>query len=577
MAIATDNYRESMYSALTEYRPGSFCIGGVLNELKEFIAPELVVEGLGPVELPLASAQAETLASLCSWPLPNAINDNITGPCLQLSHDKFRLTDNGWDECLRFLVNNEVVQGFGILDNIIVVPQLDRLLLLQPGESVPPHREIDKEVWGIHLGTLVISLPSSHSGGELLARHAGQQKRFPFVQEAPSRVHYAAHYADCEQEFLPVQKGYQLVLLYNISYQGVRETLKPPDNSMSVAKIREAIMAWSLDANGPQKMVVPLEGCFIMGNQLTFDTIRGSDRAMVEALMQSAQTSEGPLFHAYLATLAQREIALIDEEDDDVILERSGMLKDLLAPKGQTAPCRNMSFREDEILLEMLDDPEFFDERILVEATEDQGETVERWGSKAAIVVWPLTKRWDIALAENADKALQGSILFLLFLAKKQSCGMGNKDRDAATLMETVQGVRDALEAACTSDCHLSSGQATTVLNAVTEHGRLTDMEELRCALKAVQQADFQRLSSAQLSRMAKIVEEDAKSLRLMEERPGNPDIVPVCTFCKSTAEKKQVEKLRRCGGCLIPFYCGVKCQKAHRKLHKPYCKAVAG
>lgn len=66
-------------------------------------------------------------------------------------------------------MNNEVVRGFGILDNIIVVPQLDRLLLLQPGESVPPHRESDKEVWGIYLGTLVLVLPSSHVGGKRAA------------------------------------------------------------------------------------------------------------------------------------------------------------------------------------------------------------------------------------------------------------------------------------------------------------------------------------------------------------------------------------------------------------------------
>lgn len=91
--------------------------------------------------------------------------------------------------------------------------------------------------------------------------------------------------------------------------------------------------------------------------------------------------------------------------------------------------------------------------------------------------------------------------------------------QDAATLIKTVQSARDALEDACTSGGHLSAGQATTVLHAVMEHGRLADMEELRCALKAVQQADLKRLSSAQLSRMAKIVEEDAKSLRLMEVR----------------------------------------------------------
>lgn len=63
MTLSTDGYRESLYSALKEYRPGSFCIGGALNDRKEFIAPDVVVEGLGPIDLPLARAQAEELAS----------------------------------------------------------------------------------------------------------------------------------------------------------------------------------------------------------------------------------------------------------------------------------------------------------------------------------------------------------------------------------------------------------------------------------------------------------------------------------------------------------------------------------
>lgn len=66
-------------------------------------------------------------------------------------------------------MNNEVTEGLGILDTIAVVPELDRLLLLQEGDSVPPHFDKDKEVWGRHLGTLVIVLPSSHLGGKRAA------------------------------------------------------------------------------------------------------------------------------------------------------------------------------------------------------------------------------------------------------------------------------------------------------------------------------------------------------------------------------------------------------------------------
>lgn len=73
------------------------------------------------------------------------------------------------------------------------------------------------------------------------------------------------------------------------SPQGVREPIQPPDNSRSVANIREAMMAWSVDLRGPQKMVVPLEDYFIMGKRLPFETIRDFDRAKVEAFLHSSQ------------------------------------------------------------------------------------------------------------------------------------------------------------------------------------------------------------------------------------------------------------------------------------------------
>ena len=46
------------------------------------------------------------------------------------------------------------------------------------------------------------------------------------------------------------------------------------------------------------------------------------------------------------------------------------------------------------------------------------------------------------------------------------------------------------------------------------------------------------------------------------------------CASC-GVAENDDI-KLKKCNGCFLVKYCGVKCQKAHRKLHKRACKKRA-
>jgi hypothetical protein len=54
-------------------------------------------------------------------------------------------------------------------------------------------------------GTLVICLPSPHTGGGVVLRHAGQEKTYKTSEAQPSILCW---YSDVHHEVLPVTSGY---------------------------------------------------------------------------------------------------------------------------------------------------------------------------------------------------------------------------------------------------------------------------------------------------------------------------------------------------------------------------------
>ena len=54
------------------------------------------------------------------------------------------------------------------------------------------------------------------------------------------------------------------------------------------------------------------------------------------------------------------------------------------------------------------------------------------------------------------------------------------------------------------------------------------------------------------------------------------PAASDVCANCGRTGADDGVTKLKNCTACLLVKYCGVDCQRAHRKLHKKACKKRA-
>ncbi|KAI0895160.1 hypothetical protein F4806DRAFT_91726 [Annulohypoxylon nitens] len=70
-------------------------------------------------------------------------------------------------------------------------------------------------------GSLVVSLPCRHEGGQLIVRHAEHSATYDWSaskakEGAPAQLQWAAFYSDCEHEVLELTEGHRLTLTYNL-------------------------------------------------------------------------------------------------------------------------------------------------------------------------------------------------------------------------------------------------------------------------------------------------------------------------------------------------------------------------
>lgn len=67
----------------------------------------------------------------------------------------------------------------------------------------------------LQIGSLVVSLPSEHEGGQLVVRHGGHSTTFDWSGPMTD-IKWAAFYSDCEHEVLEVTSGHCITLTYNL-------------------------------------------------------------------------------------------------------------------------------------------------------------------------------------------------------------------------------------------------------------------------------------------------------------------------------------------------------------------------
>ena len=292
-----EEIREELRQALSKIdRPGTFCARGSVPA----VLPGLEVDGLGPVGLPLTATQAKELkkkAELAPYGKgEKTLVDTSVRRVWRLKPDQFSLTNPDWEGFLKATVK-QVQEELG-LERQKLTSHLHELLLYEPGSFFLPHR--DGEKLDRMVATLVVVLPSSYEGGELIVRHEGQEETIDFsrVENSAFQTHYAAFYADCEHEVRPLRKGNRLCLVYNLTLAKSRKPLSAPRDSEHIERIRPLLHKWS-KADSAEKLVIILDHEYTKDG-LAWDRLKGLDRVRARVLAEAARQEN---CRAYLALL----------------------------------------------------------------------------------------------------------------------------------------------------------------------------------------------------------------------------------------------------------------------------------
>jgi len=65
------------------------------------------------------------------------------------------------------------------------------------------------------------------AGGTLRVTHRGSTVDFPWADQSPNKIQWAAFYGDCEHEVLEVTSGHRVTLTYNLHYSTVGNLAVP--------------------------------------------------------------------------------------------------------------------------------------------------------------------------------------------------------------------------------------------------------------------------------------------------------------------------------------------------------------
>ncbi len=433
------NFGDKLLKALGQVdRPGAVCASCDLP----LTMPGLEVDRVGAIRLPLDGAQARKLIKQCSQAPygkgTETLVDTDVRRVWELDPARFKLKNPKWNDLVPSIIG-EVQQALG-LETTKLTAHLYKLLVYDKGSFFLAHR--DGEKLDRMVATLVIALPSPHTGGELIVTHEGRRHEITFPGAAAGHeLSYAAFYADCEHEVRPVKNGYRLCLVYNLTVARSRgkKTIAAPRTGAAVTAIGELLRNWP--KGDIQKIAVALDHQYSQEG-LKIDMLKGVDRARADVLFDAVEqascvahlallthwqsgSAEGGDYDNYSYRRRRYGHWHDEEEDDEGEDEKDetsslsgyemGEVFDqgLYADHWSDRDGKTIAFGEID-----LDEKEIISSQPLADwgisreefegYTGNAGMTLERWYHRAAVVVWRQKDHFQVLCSAGTDAAIAG-------------------------------------------------------------------------------------------------------------------------------------------------------------------------
>ena len=390
--------------------------------------PHMRVEPVGTIAFPILLPQVQSLIEAAERAPygrgEETILDRSVRDCWQIAADRVQFQGSRWDKTLASILSY-VAEELG-LPRRDISAQLYKLLVYETGGFFSSHRDTEK-VDGM-VATLVISLPVEGKGGELVVRHKDRETVIDMCVGDPGEMAYAAFYADCVHSTKPVRTGHRVSLVYNLVVEPGSHSIlaTSPDTSPQAREAARILSTWAETEVHPRKLVWLLEHDYSEAG-LGVESLKGIDASVARTLAWATKSSDCAL---HLAILRIEEEGLPDyelvydpwggEPDDSAPIEEvyggTYTLHGWVDCQGTAdANLQAIPLNAGEAMPSgALDDVEP-DEQYLMEATGNEGVSIERSYRRAALVIWPKSK----AVPVIAQGSIEGAVDYVARTIKR--------------------------------------------------------------------------------------------------------------------------------------------------------------
>jgi hypothetical protein len=407
-------FNQKILSTLSQLKSsGSYMAAGS----RDFILPGLAIMGADELSFPLKPIQIQDLIKIAhKAPFgkgSQTVLDSNVRSAWEIDADQIKFNNPKWQTFLEGILA-ETKAALGI-EGQDIRANLYKMLIYEAGDFFLAHKDSEKEK-GM-FGTLIVGLPSQHSGGELLIDFEGESSTVDFSASAHHDIPYCAFYADCTHEIKPLTSGYRVVVVYNLIQATGQEKLKLEPKKELVASLVRLLNGYKNTIESPQVI--------LLGHQYTEanfsqDGLKGNDKTKAEALLAAAEKAgyyaKMGLLTSYVSgelesdnDYSYRGRRYYDEDDYDDDDEVSGSMGEIYEAyidvqhwaKDALPGLMGLQLEDGQLIKNFdLNDGEP-DEQASEGYTGNAGMTIDYWYHYGAVFLWPKMNHVKILTQET--------------------------------------------------------------------------------------------------------------------------------------------------------------------------------
>lgn len=418
------DFKKQLLNVLEEIKgSGSF----VSMDSRPFLFPGLEIQGVGEIGFPVNPLEIkEIIKAANKAPFGKGgetVLDTAIRSAWEIDASKITFNNNDWSKFIESIIE-QIKPDLGIKEHSVSA-NLYKLLIYEKGDFFLAHRDSEKEK-GM-FGTLIIGLPSKHSGGELTVRFEGKTEIIDFSASTNQyKIPFAAFYADCEHEITPITSGYRVCLIYNLVQNKGQEKIQL--QQLEGYSDRIAVIL-KTNEDEPDIPKIVLLGHQYTPSNFTMETLKLNDRPKAEALMLAAQKTgfyaklglvtsyqSGELEVDYdnISSRSRGRRPYYDDYDDDGLSE-NGTMGEVYDEhieiehwmKDGVPPLRNIQFEEQDLISAIkLNEGEPI-EKEAEGYTGNAGMELQYWYHYGAVFLWPKKHQYTMLAGLSSGNKLE--------------------------------------------------------------------------------------------------------------------------------------------------------------------------